>query len=240
MQKEELVAKLKEISASLHTITESLIPTLSPAIEGSVKIKSSIKINTTIELGTEHFYLQPYAKKCIVLHHTAGTSVEGAVNHWRNETARIGTAYLISKQGDIFKVFPDNVWAYHTGRGANADVRSIGIELVNEGPLKKFTNNFYWWPNQFTQPYLGNPDKVHPSEGWRGYSFWAPYTEEQYQSLSHLLKYLTDKYDIPYVRVKDGDARQEPTKISGITHHAAMRDDKTDLSPAFSWKRIGL
>jgi len=67
----------------------------------------------------------------IVLHHTAGDTVEGALGAWVN--AKASAHYIVGKDGTVVSVIPEHMSAWH----ANCmNSRSIGIEIVNRGDGK--------------------------------------------------------------------------------------------------------
>jgi hypothetical protein len=71
------------------------------------------------------------------LHHTVSSTMQSAWNWWNETEDHIATAFIIDKNGIIYRCFDEKYWAYHTGTGAHYDKHSIGIELVNEGSLIK-------------------------------------------------------------------------------------------------------
>ena len=63
----------------------------------------------------------------IILHYTAGSTAQSAVNTFQNQASQVSAHYIIGRNGDIFQMMEDYEKAWHT-RGANDD--SIGIEHV--------------------------------------------------------------------------------------------------------------
>ncbi|NJO59692.1 MAG: hypothetical protein HC836_15715 [Richelia sp. RM2_1_2] len=117
------------------------------------------KINKSTYLVNEKsFYPEAFAKKNIVLHHTAGwvvqkgTKDKASMNHvaWWNSRnneisdtqGRVSTAFSIDYHGNIYQHFDPKFWAYHLGLGRAKnylDKQSIGIEITNEGYMKRNT-----------------------------------------------------------------------------------------------------
>lgn len=65
----------------------------------------------------------------IVLHHTAGGNISGALSWWA-DSHQASSHYIVGKQGEIVEVIPEDKKAWH----ANCvNGRSIGIEIVNMG-----------------------------------------------------------------------------------------------------------
>lgn len=186
-------------------------------------------------------------KSGVVLHFTAGSTVEGAYQSWLADSARVGTAYIVGKDGSVYETFEPGAWAYHLGaKDALQEKRTIGIELVNEGPLQVNGDNLVWWPGEFSAKYcvIGQREKyVHVPEGWRGFHYFASFSQEQIQATAALVGTLLDQFSIPRAFLPEGKRLEycpvEARKLSGITTHANWRKDKFDIGPAFDWKSIG-
>ena len=74
----------------------------------------------------------------IVLHYTAMPTAEAALNTLSNPDNEVSAHYLISEEGQAFRLVPEEMRAWHAGAGrwgAVTDVNnhSIGIELANDG-----------------------------------------------------------------------------------------------------------
>ncbi len=195
-----------------------------------------MKISKVKNFGLSQFYPNAQDKKYICLHHTCGSTAEGAISHWLKTPEKVGTAFIIDKDGTIHQCFDSAHWAYQYGlKTANrteVEKASIGIELVNEGGLylragKHFTD----WNKEFK-------GEVKTAASWRGYKAWANYTEAQYAALAELLKFLADKHDL---ELKINESIELNTKVfdtHNIINHANVRQDKSDLSPAFDFNKL--
>ena len=74
----------------------------------------------------------------VVLHYTAMDSAEAALERLCDKTAEVSTHYLISRDGEIFRLVKESMRAWHAGAGFwagkdDVNSRSIGIELDNDG-----------------------------------------------------------------------------------------------------------
>jgi len=74
----------------------------------------------------------------IVLHHTAMTTAEAALDRLCDAGAEVSAHYLIGERGRVWQLVDEDMRAWHAGAGqwgAVTDVnsRSIGIELANTG-----------------------------------------------------------------------------------------------------------
>lgn len=76
--------------------------------------------------------------KLIVLHYTAMQTAQAACARLCDPAPEVSAHYLISETGDIFRLVPDEMRAWHAGAGAWREIsdvnsHSIGIELANPG-----------------------------------------------------------------------------------------------------------
>jgi N-acetyl-anhydromuramyl-L-alanine amidase AmpD len=78
----------------------------------------------------------------------------------------------------------------------------------------------------------------------RGHSYYASFTEDQYNTLSKLLDELCNTHKIQKVLLPEPNRYfifgndQKAREYTGICTHANFRGDKTDIGPAFEWKKI--
>ncbi len=192
------------------------------------------------------------SKDLVMLHFTAGSNAQGAYQSWVNSDARVATAYIVDMDGTVYELFDPAYWAYHLGiKGAASanfkhDMRSVGIEIVNVGPLKPRDGRLCWWPNDFGAAWCapGETGK-YVKASYRGFTHYAAYTEAQYKSLKPLVGYLCQRFSIPPVLPpvsKRGleDAAGYFKTWKGIASHQNFRTDKTDVGPAFDWSRVSL
>ena len=211
------------------------------------------RINKTRYVLTEkNYYNEIIPKKAVVLHHTNGWTVKNgkpSMNHfnwWTSGDKHVSTAFSIDYDGNIYQHFDPLAWAYHLGlkdkdnRIMNQE--SIGIELCNEGYLTKENETFYWWSGKLKIRYNRPQDKpFHIVEGWRGYDWYAPYSEKQNEATKWLVKFLCDEYGIEKNLIEDFDYHPEimDGKYTGIYSHCNVRPEKKwDISPAFDLKDL--
>ncbi len=74
----------------------------------------------------------------LVLHYTGMTSAAAALERMRDPTAKVSAHWCIDEDGQIYRLVPENMRAWHTGlsywrRHQLVNDTSIGIELVNPG-----------------------------------------------------------------------------------------------------------
>jgi N-acetyl-anhydromuramyl-L-alanine amidase AmpD len=201
-------------------------------------------INTTKSaLPKSEYFQEEYPKDLIVLHFTAGSTADGAHQEWVRSPAQVGTAYIVDVDGTVYQTFDPKHWAYHLGMktgnpGHKHDKRSIGIEIVNVGPLKWCLGRWCWWPNNFHKPYIGPLKEVT----YRGFRAYADFRAEQYVSVASLLDKLCAEFKIPRIAPADwlGCDLKARATFSGVANHGNFRLDKCDIGPAFDRGRVGL
>jgi N-acetyl-anhydromuramyl-L-alanine amidase AmpD len=221
--------------------------------------KKNKKINDTkYVLPLKNYYQDPQLKKAVVLHHTNGwTVVKGtkdrpSMNHfnwWKSTNKHVSTAYSIDYKGNVYEHFDPKHWAYHLGIGGSKrflDKQSIGIEITNEGYMTKHGDDFKWYSGPTPIAYNRvNDEPFHIKNGWRGYNWYAPYSQEQYEATLFLVKYLCDEFNIKKNVIPDNEYHPEilDGNFEGIYNHSNVRDypsdrNKWDLSPAFPLKKL--
>lgn len=78
----------------------------------------------------------------LVLHYTAGTTLDGAVSWFKNPEAKASAHFVIDRNGSVIQLVELNKCAWHAGKSAWGNIQglnrySIGIELVNAGKLQR-------------------------------------------------------------------------------------------------------
>lgn len=198
-----------------------------------------------------YFYPQKYQKRRISLHFTVG-HLQGDINSLTNPSrGHVSTAFVIGRDGTAYQLFSSYFWSYHLGKGAiggngTGSKYSIGIEMSNYGPLVKRGDNLetVYSKREGHDVFcsLADTDQyVELETPFRGHKYYATFTDEQYDNLIVLLRYLTSRYKIPRAFI-DADSRFEATEanalFSGINSHVNTRTDKVDIGPAFDWDRV--
>lgn len=74
----------------------------------------------------------------VVIHYTAMTSAQAALDRLCDPEVEVSAHYLISETGQIWQMVPEELRAWHAGAGqwgsvTDVNSRSIGIELANTG-----------------------------------------------------------------------------------------------------------
>ncbi|MDX1641007.1 MAG: N-acetylmuramoyl-L-alanine amidase [Balneolaceae bacterium] len=160
----------------------------------------------------------------IVIHYTAGSSIEGSIDTFKDESVRASAHILIDKDGSIVQMAPFSEITWHAGESAWLDRTalnrySIGIEIVNAGRLEKNGNRYRSW---FGRTYDENEvvEAIHRNEN--EISYWERYSEEQIETVFGLCKLLSDTYDIRFI----------------LGHEEISPGRKSDPGPAFPLDKL--
>lgn len=193
-------------------------------------------------LDNGQYLSQAFSKKAIILHHTVGLSIDSAWRWWNSTPQRVGTPYIIGRDGTIVECFDPEVWAYHIGNREDDnwfEKHGIGIELVGAGRLKKVNKEYRFyplWPNKLRYTIIPSSEVETLKKPFRGQNYFHKYSEEQIKSLIWLLgdlkkrfptldlsNDLTDFYEYDEKVLRD--------HIPGIWSHSTLRKDKDDIYP---------
>ncbi len=161
----------------------------------------------------------------VVVHYTVSGDLRGTVRWLCNPKARASAHVVVGRDGELDAVVPFDRVAWHAGASSYKGVtglnsHSIGIELVNWGPLKQNDTTRSFSP--VTGQQLISPDDVFTGKHKNGSvqnSFWQKYPGEQIAALDQLLGELFS--DFPSLR-----------EIVGHDDICVPAGRKTDPGPA--------
>ena len=73
---------------------------------------------------------------CVVLHSTAGTTLESAVAKFQSPKSRVSAHFVVGKDGRVVQMVPVEMQAWHAGVSSldgvsEVNAYSVGIEMVN-------------------------------------------------------------------------------------------------------------
>lgn len=183
-----------------------------------------------------------YPKVQIYLHHTAGGSVEGALQHWKTTKQKVSTHYIIDKDGTLYEVVSPYFSCYHLGirerLAIKPDLISIGIELVAWGGLKKKGNDYYAWPNNYSSQKIREQDVYTLTTPFRGFTYYDNYTVAQLDTLFKLLRILMHRFHIKMTMGYSPNSFEYLERVmyklpSGVYSHSNVRKDKQDVFPHY-------
>lgn len=194
---------------------------------------------------TDYFYPQLIRKKRIIIHGTAG-ECKGDIAQLSQPGNHVSVPFVIARDGTVYQLFDPEACAYHLGPStlyANKDMSfsSIGIELSNLLCLTLKGNTLV---DSYGKDYCTLADTEHYVKipAFRGYSYYASFTIEQYRALDTLLLDLCRKYHIvhSFIPLEERfDVNIKQAQLAGISHHANWRKDKYDMADGvFDFTRI--
>jgi N-acetyl-anhydromuramyl-L-alanine amidase AmpD len=213
---------------------------------------SNLIINTRrFALPAGEYYQERFRKDLIVLHFTAGNSAAGAFSWWSQDRGanKVATAYIVDLDGTVYQTFDPECWAFHMGTSSAAlDRRTIGIEIVNFGPLRPDrtdTTRLNSWPRNWTNQFCRFDQRDrYVRARWRGEDYWASYPQAQMDAVRKLVESTTQRFSIPsQLPPSEKLLEFDPTffaSFRGVAAHHNFRADKTDVGPAFNWAALGL
>jgi len=202
---------------------------------------SELVIDRSLRLPDDQYVkVKADFKDLLVLHHTVGGSAESTYRWWLRDPARVGTAYIVERDGKVFEVFDPEYWCYHLKVGdPEMDARSIGIELASEGALTRVGEWLYAFDGKKRLYSLVDDKEKYYDHGddWRGYQYFDAYDDAQIESVIKLADYLIEKFGIPRRMPANhlAEARTKLWDFKGIIGHHHVRADKTDLHPGFGY-----
>lgn len=194
-------------------------------------------VNLTGKLN--HYYQDTVAKKLIVIHCTCGV-VTGDIAAL-SDGKKVSTQFVVARDGTAYQLFPTAKWAYHMGlnsSGGNTTVSktSVAIELSNIGPLKLVGDTLV---DIYGQAYCSKSDTdLYVQKSYKGYSYYATYTDIQQDTLQKLVSAISVKTGIKPT------LPSEPLKYSAvlpgstIVFHQNTRTEKVDPGPALNYSKI--
>lgn len=138
----------------------------------------------------------------IVVHHTMSYNTDGTVSHFKRNL--VDVHFVIGHKGEVVQMVDCNRSAAHAGESrwnghTGLNSRSIGIEVVNIGPLVKTPEGFLDGYN------VEKKKKGKPFTYWKGavrerdafgYKYWEPFTPAQEQAVISICLWAMKTYGI--------------------------------------------
>lgn len=207
-----------------------------------------------------YYYDRVYPKERIVLHYTAG-HIRSDLQTLTRQDYHVSVPFVIARSGTIFQLFSSKFWSGHigqgignTGNGNAQDKVTIGIELSNYGYLTPKNGNLETCYSRVKDK-TGKvgPEDIYCSQQevsayiklttpYRLQSYYAAYTDAQYESLILLLRYLTTQYAIPRAFLPEPLRYEDTDQVlvfKGIVSHVNYRKEgKWDIGQAFDWTKV--
>lgn len=138
----------------------------------------------------------------LVIHYTAGAvDARGTAQYFQKPEAKTSAHLCLDTDGTYVQSVEFNIKAWHAGKsqwagfnGLNSN--SIGIEVINPGPLNISRNGTYttWWGKTIDDPkIIEAPHQNDPNGPVYG---WLPFTPEQNSALISLGQVLMQEYGL--------------------------------------------
>ena len=190
-------------------------------------------------LPPRKYFAQAQKKDLVVLHFTAGYDWQ-TVHKTFMKAGRVCTPYIVDLTGPkhIVKLYDDKFWSYHLGIKTDTehlnDKRSIGIEIVNIGPVWQRDGKWF--------DYVGRQwsESEIVAGANRGADGGVGFPAEQVEAVARLVNHLCDTHAIPRQVPSDKTSCQLPqmNAFKGLATHQMFRKDKYDLGPAWPWEKF--
>jgi peptidoglycan/xylan/chitin deacetylase (PgdA/CDA1 family) len=193
-----------------------------------------VQVRPTCDFGP---VIRPEA---VVLHFTVGSS-EASLAAFRSPSTLTSAHYIVERDGTILQVVPEVLGAYHVtcfgirsvclpdcpicedanGHLTEPWLRSIGIEIVNVGPLAGEPGAFRYRDGT---PFDGLVFTDYLAS-WR-YRYWEDYPPQQVEALRILVEDIQRRWGIP---------------LDMVIGHSRVQVSKIDPGPALNltWRRYG-
>lgn len=189
-----------------------------------------------------------YPKERIVLHFTAG-GLPGDIRTLTRQDYHVSVPFVIARDGTIYQLYSSKFWSGNLGASAvgnqtgnNQDKRTIGIEISNYGSLAVQGSNLKTIYGDLYCSLAQSAAYQKLTTAFRGETYFATFTPQQYDTLTVLLRYLTAQYTIPrqfLPTTKRFVTRNDVLTFRGIVSHVNYRaSGKWDIGPAFDWARL--
>lgn len=194
--------------------------------------------------GDASFYFtESPIKDRVVIHFTNGY-LKGDIEKLTRPNKHVSVPFVLARDGAIYNLWSSRYWSYHIGPGAvggNTEMSksSVGIEISNIGPLIRRGNTLM---TVYDKVYCSvSEQEFYQRRSYRGFDYYATYTDIQYSRLIDLLRYITGKFSIPRQFLPPAQRFETTPQIArfhGVTSHVNYRTDKFDIGPAFDWERV--
>lgn len=135
----------------------------------------------------------------LVLHYTAGSTPEGAIDWFMNPKAQASAHFVLDRDGKIVQMVPMNRRAWHAGDskwGELSDINSysVGIEIVNSGRLSKRSDGAWLSWSKHIVP--SNEVSIATHKNETSESGWHEYTEQQIDVVVQMGMAIAARYGI--------------------------------------------
>lgn len=185
-----------------------------------------------VENYVSNNYQKSKTKKQIILTHTSRniTDYLNSVLYRNNGDYDKVPNFVISRNGDIYKLLPDNAYT-NFFKKTDMNKNSVIISLENLGWLEKIPieTGFVNWIGDI---YNGD---IYEKK-WRDYFYWQPYTQDQINSCIDVIREVTNSLNINQKFIGHNTKIDYAEKYEGVITYSNFSMEVTSLSPAFDFK----
>lgn len=209
-----------------------------------------LSINNSLKFTPDNYFPVESEKSGICIHHTVGASAASSITYWAGKQVKMGTAYVIDRDGTVYEVFDPKFWAWQFGLKSagwsyedrvNFEKRFVGIEIASEGALKESGGKLYCFDTVSPRTEKPFSEAFDYGSDYRGYRYFDKYEPAQVDSLIELMNQLIGRFGIDK-KVPEDKLKyygQEMKNFNGVIGHTMVRKDKTDPIPDLSfWNRV--
>lgn len=191
--------------------------------------------STSYGLLPENYIPIKTEKKRIIIGNTFNSEMKHVIG-WKNRLNghyKKTAQYTITKDGRVYNHFDTDYYS-HFFKGHDMNAKSIIILIENEGWLSKDENNEFI-------TLIGNiynkPHEVYEKK-WRGFNYWAPYTEEQVESAVELVEFLCKKHNIKPRAVSHNTKLDLYGNTYGVFYRSNLEKFHTDVNPNWFFEQF--
>lgn len=132
----------------------------------------------------------------LIIHYTVVTSMAATVRSFKNPAAKASAHLVLETDGSFTQMVPFDRQAWHAGASqwagrTGCNGFTLGIEVVNPGPLTKRLNGFF---DVNGRAWGGDIVEARHKNGRAPFSYWAAYTEAQSTALQEVGRLLVEAY----------------------------------------------
>jgi N-acetylmuramoyl-L-alanine amidase len=134
----------------------------------------------------------------LIVHYTVVTSMAATVRAFKNPAIKASAHLVLDVDGSLTQMVPFNVVAWHAGKSqwagrVGCNSFTIGIEVVNPGPLSRRANGFF---DVNGRVWAGDVVEARHKNGHSPFAYWAAYTPAQIDKLKEVGSLLVTQYSL--------------------------------------------
>lgn len=150
----------------------------------------------TIESPVKKYSTGKNSCDFVIMHYTASTNARSAHNTFQNPDTQVSWHITVDRDGNVYQLYDFRKVCWHAGKSGwriggkvfdGMNKSSIGIELVNAGPLSYINGTYKTWSGQ-TVPNIDTFTDVNGNT-------WQKYTEAQLAAAGTIALFLAKEYD---------------------------------------------